>query len=91
MASRDPIVLTRNLDLATAWIRHRARGSEWYGLVASSGAQRLKPYAADVRIEVDPVHYFLNERDDTRSSFYLEDAATDFQVQGRELDCALVN
>jgi len=44
----------------------------------------------DVRIEVDPVHWFLNDRDDTRSSFYLEDAATEFQVQGLELDWVCV-
>ena len=75
---------------AKAWIRQRARGSERFGLVASSGAQRLKPHAVDVRVEVDPVHWFLNDRDDTRSSFYLEDAATEFQVQGLELDWVCV-
>lgn len=47
---------------------------------------RLKPHAIDIRVAVDPVHYFLNDRDDTRSSYYLEDAATEFQVQGLELD-----
>ena len=51
---------------------------------------RLKPHAIDIRVSVDPVHYFLNDRDDTRSSFYLEDAATEFQVQGLELDWACV-
>jgi hypothetical protein len=54
--------------------------------VASSKAQRLKPHAIDIRVKVDPVHWFLNDRDDTRSSYYLEDAATEFQVQGLELD-----
>jgi hypothetical protein len=88
---RYPIVMTRDLTRAKSWIRLRARGSERYGLVASSGAQRLKPHAVDVRVEVDPVHYFLNDRDDTRSSFFLEDAATEFQVQGLELDWAVVN
>ena len=52
---------------------------------------RLKPHAVDVRIQVDPVHYFLNDRSDTRSSFYMEDAATEFQVQGLELDWVVVN
>lgn len=88
---RYPIVVTRDLSRARSWIRGRARGSERYGLVASSGAQRLKPHAVDVRHDVDPVHYFLNDRHDTRSSFYLEDAATEFQVQGLELDWAVVN
>ena len=65
--------------------RARAR-QQRYGLVASSQAQRLKPHAIDVRENVDPIHYFLNHRDDTRSSWYLEDAATEFQIQGLELD-----
>ena len=88
--SRYPIVLTRNLIRAKQWIRERARGSERYGLVASSGAQRLKPYAADVRVPIDPVHWFLNDEQDTRSSYYMEDAATEFQVQGLELDWVCV-
>lgn len=88
---RYPMAVTRDLGRAKDWIRRHARGSERFGLVASSGAQRLKPYAVDVRVEVDPVHWFLNDRDDTRSSFYLEDAATEFQVQGLELDWICVN
>lgn len=87
---RYPIVITRDLNLAKRWIRSRARGTERFGLVASSKAQRLKPHAIDIRVDVDPVHWFLNERDDTRSSYYLEDAATEFQVQGLELDWACV-
>jgi DUF2075 family protein len=51
---------------------------------------RLKPHAIDIRVSVDPVHYFLNEPEDTRSSYYLEDAATEFQVQGLELDWVCV-
>ena len=87
---RYPIALTRDLARAKAWIHSRARASERFGLVASSGAQRLKPHAVDVRVPIDPVHWFLNDRDDTRSSFYLEDAATEFQVQGLELDWVCV-
>lgn len=75
---------------AKAWIRAHARGSERFGLVASSQAQRLKPHAIDVRVNVDPVQWFLNDRHDTRSSDYLEDAATEFQVQGLELDWVCV-
>jgi hypothetical protein len=51
----------------------------------------LKPHAIDIRVDVNPVHWFLNEKEDTRSSYYLEDAATEFQVQGLELDWACVN
>jgi hypothetical protein len=87
---RYPIALTRDLGRARQWIREHARGSERYGLVASSGAQRLKPHAIDVRVNVDPVHWFLDDSQDTRSSYYLEDAATEFQVQGLELDWVCV-
>lgn len=90
LANRYPIAVTRDLSLAKQWIRARARGTERYGLVASSKAQRLKPHAIDIRVDVDPVHWFLNERQDTRSSYYLEDAATEFQVQGLELDWVCV-
>jgi len=86
LANRYPIAITRDLNHAKAWIHARARGSERYGLVASSKAQRLKPHAIDIRVSINPVHWFLNDRDDTRSSYYLEDAATEFQVQGLELD-----
>ena len=90
LSSRYPIAITRNLNAAKQWIRGRARGTERCGLVASSKAMRLKPYAIDIRASVNPVHYFLNDRDDTRSSYYLEDAATEFQVQGLELDWVCV-
>jgi hypothetical protein len=90
LAARYPIAITRDLNAAKQWIRSRARGTERYGMVASSKAMRLKPHAIDIRVSVDPVHYFLNERDDTRSSYYLEDAATEFQVQGLELDWVCV-
>jgi hypothetical protein len=90
VAPRYPIAVTRDLGHARAWIRAHARGSERFGLVASSQAQRLKPHAIDVRVNVDPVQWFLNDRHDTRSSYYLEDAATEFQVQGLELDWVCV-
>jgi hypothetical protein len=87
---RYPLAVTRDLSAAKRWMRRWARGSERYGLVVSSGAQRLKPHAIDVRVDVNPVHWFLNGPDDTRSSYYLEDAATEFQIQGLELDWACV-
>lgn len=90
VTGRFPILLTRDLGAAKAWVRARARGSERYGMVVSSQAQRLKPYAIDVRVPIDPVHWFLAGKDDTRSSYYLEDVATEFQVQGLELDWTCV-
>lgn len=90
LITRFPIVLSRDLEKAKEWVRGKARGSERYGLLASSKAMRLKPHAVDVRVDVDPVHYFLNDSTDVRSSYYFEDAATEFQVQGLELDWACV-
>lgn len=85
------VVLTRDRTVAKKWVRDQARGSERYGLVASSQAQRLKAYCIDVRVDVDPVKYFLADRADTRSSYYLEDAATEFQIQGLELDWTMMS
>ncbi|MBA2589021.1 MAG: DUF2075 domain-containing protein [Alphaproteobacteria bacterium] len=81
-----PIVLTRDLESARMWLRAKARGSERYGLVASAGALRLKPEGLFVKAPFDAPIWFLNSRHDVRSSFYLEDAATEFAVQGLELD-----
>jgi DNA polymerase III delta prime subunit len=86
LRDRFPIVITRDLARAKNWIRSKARGSERFGLVASSGAERLRPHAVDVRFEINPIHWFLNGSSDVRSSFYMEDPATEFQVQGLELD-----
>lgn len=85
-----PIVMTRDLETARNWLRSKARGSERVGLVASSKAMRMKPHAIDIRVAIDPVHWFLGESDDIRSSSFLEDCATEFQVQGLELDWACV-
>ncbi|MFK5913624.1 MAG: DUF2075 domain-containing protein [Woeseiaceae bacterium] len=81
-----PIVLTRDLTKAKNWVREKARGSERYGMVVSSQAYRLKPYSIDIRVKTNPVHWFLNGKDDVRSSYYLEDVVTEFDVQGLELD-----
>jgi hypothetical protein len=90
VSDRYPIAVTRDLHSGKRWVRDRARGTEQYGLVASSKAHRLKPDAIDIRVSVNPIHWFLNEKEDTRSSYYLEDAATEFQVQGLELDWTCV-
>lgn len=85
-----PIRLTRDLTRAKQWVRSQARGSERFGMMVSSQALRLKPHAIDVRAPLDPVHWFLDGSDDVRSSYYLEDAATEFHVQGLEVDWACV-
>lgn len=88
--NKYPIVLTRDFAVAKHWLRRNARGSERFGMVVSSQAERLKPYAIDVRVKTNPVHWFLNGKDDVRSSYYLEDVATEFDVQGLELDWVCV-
>ena len=88
--SKYPIVLTRDLMKAKQWLRNNARGSERYGIVVSSQAERLKPHAIDVKSPMDPIHWFLDGKEDVRSSYYLEDVATEFDVQGLELDWACV-
>ncbi len=85
-----PIVISRDLTKAKQWLKSQARGTERYGIVVSSQAERLKPHAIDVKSPVDPIHWFLDGKEDVRSSYYLEDVVTEFQVQGLELDWACV-
>lgn len=85
-----PIVITRDLTKAKKWLTTNARGSERYGIVVSSQAERLKPHAIDVKSPVNPIHWFLHGKEDVRSSYYLENVATEFLVQGLELDWACV-
>ncbi|MDV6331857.1 DUF2075 domain-containing protein [Asticcacaulis sp. 201] len=81
-----PIYLTRDLNQARHWLRSTARGSERYGLIASSGALRLRPEGVHIKAAIDPANWFLNDRSDVRASFYLEEVASEFDVQGLELD-----
>ncbi|MGN0866335.1 MAG: DNA/RNA helicase domain-containing protein [Oligosphaeraceae bacterium] len=90
LKEKFPLVLTRSLDRAKAWLREHARGSERYGMVVSSEAQRLRPLAIDVRCKPNTVHWFLEDEKDIRSSLFLEDAASEFDVQGLELDWVCV-
>lgn len=85
-----PLVITRDLDEAREWLRRKARGGERFGLVAGSNALRLKAEGVHVRARVATVNWFLNGPDDVRSSYMLEDAATEFEVQGLELDWVCV-
>lgn len=81
-----PIMLTRDLGKAKAWLRKVAGGSERYGMICSSQAFRLRPLAIDVRAKPDIVDWFLDDITDIRSSLFLEDVATEFDIQGLELD-----
>lgn len=85
-----PIHITRDLDAARAWLRQKKRGSERVGILASSNAARLKPHGVFVKAKIEPAKWFLAESVDVRSSDALEDAATEFDVQGLELDWTCV-
>jgi hypothetical protein len=91
LQERYPIALTRDLDKAKAWLKFHASGSERYGMVVSSQAERLKPYAIDVKSPLNHVKWFLDGKHDVRTSYYLEDVATEFHVQGLELDWVCVS
>ena len=88
--SKYPIFLTRDLNVARNWLREQARGSERIGLLASSGAARLRPEGIFVNAEIDVAHWFLDDKNDVRSSYALEGVATEFDIQGLELDWAAV-
>jgi len=88
--SKYPIVITRDILKAKEWLKKQARGSERYGMVVSSQAERLKPHSIFVKSTIDPIHWFLDGKEDVRSSYYLEDVATEFDIQGLELDWSCV-
>lgn len=88
-----PICITRNLNKAKTWVQTMARGTERYGVLASSNAARLKPYGvvyAKDRSSISPENWFLNQKDDLRSSCFLEAVASEFETQGLELDYTIV-
>ena len=83
-----PIVLTRDMATARRWLHEKVRGSERTGILVTKESARFKPLAVHILPSGDEnaVHWFLEDKADTRSSNYLEDAATEIQVQGLELD-----
>ncbi len=85
-----PILITRDLSAAKNWVKSKARASERYGIIASSGAKRLKSLGIWVQNEIEAEEWFLNATDDVRSSNFLENTATEFDIQGLEIDWAIV-
>lgn len=85
-----PVFVTRNLHKAKLWVRSHAKGSQRYGLTASSGAKRLRKYGIWVQNKIEATNWFLNGKNDVRSSFHLEETATEFDIQGLELDWTIV-
>ena len=86
-----PVLLTRDIEKARAWLRSKVRGSEQTGMLVSKTASRYQPLALHVlETDKDAVHWFLEDKTDIRCSNYLEDAVTEIQVQGLEIDYACV-
>ncbi|ABK61392.1 DUF2075 domain-containing protein [Clostridium novyi] len=85
-----PICITRDLEVAKKWVKNKAKGSQRYGMTASSGAKRLRKYGVWVQNKIDAPNWFLNSKDDVRSSYFLEETATEFDIQGLELDWTIV-
>lgn len=82
--------MTRDLAAAKEWVRAQSRGTERYGLIASSGAKRLRADGIDVSADIKVEKWFLKGKDDVNSSYFMELAATEFQIQGLEIDWAVV-
>lgn len=85
-----PIVLTRDLNHAKDWIKNQCQGTTRCGLLASSGGLRLKADGIFVKNAISIENWFLNDKYDVRSSYMLEDVVTEFDIQGLELDYALI-
>jgi len=86
-----PIAITRDFNAAKRWVKEKAKGTERYGVIESSGARRLRPLGIWVQSKIDSAaNWFLNDMDDVRSSYYLEEVATEFDIQGLELDWTIV-
>ena len=90
LIEKYPIVLTRNLDKAKNWVREKSRGSERYGMMATSAAERLRARGIWAANSIKPVKWFLEGKDNVDSSFHLEVTATEFAVQGLEIDYGIV-
>lgn len=85
-----PIYLTRDIKLAKDWLKEISKGTERIGIIASSGAKRLRSEGISVKEKISAADWFLNYDHDIRSSYYLEDIATEFDIQGLEIDYTCV-
>jgi DUF2075 family protein len=82
------------LASAKSWLEERGRGERRYGLVASSGARRLRADGLGVTLNASAgseiAQWYLNPHGDIRSSYALEVAANEYTCQGLELDFTCV-
>ena len=85
-----PILLTRDLSKAKQWVKDVSLGTERYGIIASSGAKRLRADGVIVPKDIEVEKWFLNGKDDVNSSYFMEVAVSEFKIQGLEIDYAVV-
>jgi DUF2075 family protein len=52
--------------------------------------EQVIDYTIDVKNEISAPSWFLNDSQDIRSSYFLEEVATEFDIQGLEIDWACV-
>ena len=71
--------------MARKWLNSKSKGSERTGIVASSGGIRLRPFGLNVKAKIDAPIWFLNDKDDIRSSYFLEEVATEFDPLGTKI------
>lgn len=90
LKDKYPIAITRDLSEAKKWVKSHSKGTERYGLIASSGGLRLKPSGIFVKNSIGVPNWFLNTKEDIRSSYGLEDTVTEFDIQGLEIDYTIV-
>lgn len=90
-----PLYITRNLENAKKWIKRESQKFDEtdqirYGLLAQSKAKRLIPECIFVQRRIPEIEWFLNDENDVRSSNHLEIPATEFNIQGLEIDYSIV-
>lgn len=90
ISEKYPIFITRDITQARKWSKEKVRGSQRCGVLACSSAQRLKPEGVYVPTDIDVKNWFLAPSDDLRSSNMMEIVASEFKVQGLEIDWAVV-
>ena len=86
-----PLFITRDFEKAKKWIKEKTIDDDVRcGLLAQSNALRLIPEGIFVKNDIKVEPWFLNESEDVRSSNHLEISATEFDIQGLEIDYSIV-
>ncbi len=86
-----PIYMSRDLNQAKQWVRNQTINKNLrHGLIASSNGRRLRADGIWIESKCKPEKWFLGNRDDIKSSYFMEETASEFDIQGLEIDYAVV-